>query len=49
MLAEEGRVLSRNVGDRTGIAFSLYVLGWFATDRGEYDRARSLLVELFVA
>jgi predicted ATPase/class 3 adenylate cyclase/Tfp pilus assembly protein PilF len=45
MLAEEGLVLSRNMGDRTGIAFSLYVLGWFATDRGEYDRARSLLEE----
>jgi predicted ATPase/class 3 adenylate cyclase len=45
MLAEEGLVLSRNMGDRTGIAFSLYVLGWFATDRGKYDRARSLLVE----
>jgi predicted ATPase/class 3 adenylate cyclase len=45
MFAEEGLVLSRNMGDIFGIAFSLYVLGWIATGCGEYDRARSLLEE----
>ena len=44
-LAEEALLLSQNVGDRFTIAFSHYVLGWFATERGEYARARALLEE----
>jgi tetratricopeptide (TPR) repeat protein len=44
-LAEEGLLLCREVGDRAGIAFCLYQLGFFATTKGQYAQARTLLEE----
>ena len=44
-LAEEGLVLYSILGDRTGIAFSLYEVGLFAPQRGEHALARSMLEE----
>jgi tetratricopeptide (TPR) repeat protein len=44
-LAEEGLLLCREVGDRVGIAFCLYQLGFFATTKGQYAQARTLLEE----
>jgi predicted ATPase/class 3 adenylate cyclase/DNA-binding CsgD family transcriptional regulator len=42
-LAEEALALCKQVGDRMGTAFSLYLLGSFVSNRYEYARARSLL------
>jgi predicted ATPase/class 3 adenylate cyclase/DNA-binding CsgD family transcriptional regulator len=45
MRAEEALLLYQQLGDQAGIAFCLYLLGWFATLRGEYATARSSLEE----
>jgi predicted ATPase/class 3 adenylate cyclase/DNA-binding CsgD family transcriptional regulator len=44
-LAEEALVLCRQLGDRAGIAFCLYLLGSFATQSGEHATAGSQLEE----
>jgi len=44
-LAEEALVLCRQLGDRAGIAFCLYLLGLFATQSGEQATAVSQLEE----
>jgi predicted ATPase/DNA-binding CsgD family transcriptional regulator len=45
VLAEEGLLLCREVGDQAGIAFALSELGICLTWKGEHARARSLLEE----
>jgi len=42
---EESLVLFRELGDKRGIAFSLYCLGQVAGDQGDLSTARSLLEE----
>jgi predicted ATPase/class 3 adenylate cyclase/DNA-binding CsgD family transcriptional regulator/tetratricopeptide (TPR) repeat protein len=44
-LADEALLICRQLGDRAGIAFCLYLLGMFATQRGEYVSASSHLEE----
>ena len=45
VLAEEGLALYQQLGDQTGIAYCLHVLGICAMWRGEYGQARARLQE----
>jgi predicted ATPase/class 3 adenylate cyclase len=47
-LCEESLALFRDLGDRRGIAYSLYWLGEAARDRGDLSTARSLIEEALV-
>ncbi len=45
---EESLVLFKELGDKRGIAYSLYCLGWVAGEQGNLSTARSLIEEALV-